>query len=67
MNVGGTSVKSDGVWNAVQQTYVKVNGVWTPIQAAYVKDSGVWTPVGGSFAPVFTTVSGLWGTDPRSY
>ena len=67
MAVGGISVKNGGVWNAVKQTYVKNGGVWAPVQAAYVKNGGVWTPVSGSFAPVFTTVSGSWGADPRSF
>lgn len=67
MNVGGGSVKYNGAWESVQRTYVKNSGIWQQVQATYVKDSGVWSPINGSFAPVFTTVSGLWGSDPRSY
>jgi len=67
INVGGGSVKYNGDWESVQKTYVKTNGVWQPVQATYIKDNGVWSPINGSFAPVFTTVSGFWGTDPRTY
>jgi len=67
MRVGGSSVKYNGTWAGVQKTYVKNAGLWQPVQATYVKNNGVWSPINGSFAPVFTTVSGSWGTDPRSY
>jgi len=67
MNVGGSSVKYNGNWESVQETYVKDAGLWKQVQATYVKNNGVWSPITGSFAPVFTTVSGFWGTDPRSY
>lgn len=67
MNVGGGSVKYNGDWESVQTTYVKNSGVWKQVQATYVKEGGVWSPINGSFAPVFTTVSGFWGSDPRTY
>lgn len=67
MKVGGGSVKYNDAWASVQKTYVKNSGVWKEVQATYIKDGGVWSPINGSFAPVFTTVSGFWGTDPRSY
>ena len=67
MNVGGGSIKVDGTWQGIQKTYVKTNGSWQPVQATYVKNNGVWSPINGSFAPVFTSVSGNWGSNPRSY
>jgi hypothetical protein len=67
MRVAGGSVKYNGTWPAIQTTYVKDAGLWKPVQATYVKNNGVWSPITGSFAPVFTTVSGLWGIDPRGY
>jgi len=67
MNVGGGSVKYNGNWESVQKTYVKNAGTWKAVQATYVKNGGTWSPINGSFAPVFTTVSGYWGTDPRGY
>jgi hypothetical protein len=67
MNVGGGSVKYNGNWESVQKTYVKNSGAWKEVQATYVKNNGVWSPINGSFAPVFTGLSGLWGTDPRPY
>jgi len=67
MAVGGSSVKYNDIWAGIQKTYVKNAGVWQPVQATYVNNGGTWSPINGSFAPVFTTVSGLWGTDPRSY
>jgi hypothetical protein len=67
MNVGGGSVKYNGAWASVQRTYVKNAGSWQAVQATYVKNNGIWSPINGSFAPTFTTVSGSWGTDPRSY
>jgi hypothetical protein len=67
MAVGGSSVKYNYIWAGIQKTYVKNAGGWQPVQATYVNNGGTWSPINGSFAPVFTTVSGLWGTDPRSY
>ena len=67
MRVGGGSVKYNDAWAGVQKTYIKNAGVWQPVQATYVNNGGTWSPINGSFAPVFTTVSGSWGTDPRSY
>jgi len=67
MTVGSSSVKYDGNWEPVQKTYVKNAGVWNAVQATYVKNGGTWSPINGSFAPAFTTVSGNWGSDPRSY
>ena len=67
MNVGGGSVKYNGNWESVQETYVKNAGDWKAVQATYVKNGGTWSPINGSFAPAFTTVSGNWGSDPRSY
>lgn len=67
MNISGTSIKYDGDWAEIQTTYVKNAGVWAPVKSIYVKNAGVWAPVNGSSAPVFSTVSGSWGTDPRAY
>jgi hypothetical protein len=67
MNIGSGSIKYNGNWELIEKTYVKTSGVWQPVQAAYTKINGVWSPIVGSFAPPFTTVSGSWGTDPRSY
>ena len=67
MTVGGGSVKYNGAWESVQKTYVKNAGAWKAVQATYVKNGGTWSPINGSFAPAFTTVSGSWGADPRSY
>lgn len=67
MNIGGGSVYHDGSWNSVQNTYVKDKDIWKQVKATYIKYGSVWTPVNGSFTPVITTVSGYWGTDPRSY
>jgi hypothetical protein len=67
MAVGGSSVKYNNIWSGIQKTYVNNAGVWKAVQATYVKNNGVWSPINGSFAPVVTTVSGSWGTDPRSY
>jgi hypothetical protein len=67
MNVGGGSVKYNGAWESVQKTYVKNAGAWKAVQATYVNNGGTWSPINGSFAPTFTTVSGSWGSDPRSY
>jgi len=67
MNVGGGSVKYNGAWESVQKTYVKNAGAWKAVQATYIKNGGTWSPINGSFAPTFTTVSGSWGADPRSY
>ena len=67
MTVGGGSVKYNSAWESVQKTYVKNAGAWKAVQATYVRNSGTWSPINGSFAPAFTTVSGLWGADPRSY
>lgn len=67
MSIGGSSVKYNGIWRGIQQTYVKNAGSWNAVQATYIKNGGTWLPVNGSFAPAFTTVSGSWGTDPRLY
>jgi len=67
MAVGGSSVKYNGDWATVQKTHIKHEGLWRQVQATYVKNNGAWKAVNGSFAPVFTTVSGYWGTDPRGY
>ena len=67
MQVGGGSIKYNGNWASVQKTYIKNSGVWKAVQATYVNNGGTWSPINGSFAPTFTTVSGSWGTDPRSY
>lgn len=63
--VPGTFVHTGGSFQPVIQTYVKLNNAWQPVQSTYVKKDGVWNMINGSSAPVFGTVSGRFGINPR--
>ncbi len=63
--VPGTFVHDGGSFQPVIQTFVNVNNVWKPVQATYIKKDGAWTTINGSEAPVFGTVAGRFGINPR--
>lgn len=63
--VPGTFVHDGVSFQPVIQTYVKLNNIWSPVKATYIKENGTWSAVNGSEAPVFGTVSGRFGINPR--
>lgn len=63
--VPGTFVHYGGSFQPVIQTYVKVNNAWQPVQSTYIKEGSTWATINGSEAPVFGTVSGQFGINPR--
>ena len=63
--VPGTFVHTGGSFQPVIQTYAKLNNIWSAVQATYVKQNGIWSTINGSEAPVFGTVSGRFGINPR--
>lgn len=64
--VPGTFVHTGGSFQPVIQTYAKLNDIWSPVKATYIKENGTWSAVNGSEAPVFGTVSGRFGINPRA-
>ena len=67
MNIGAASVKYNGAWNSVKNSWIKYQGSWTPIKSTWVKTGGVWQPVGGGSAPAVTTLDGYWGVLSRGF
>ena len=63
--VPGTFIHTNGSFQPVIQTYVKLSNEWNPVRGTYIKENGVWATVNGSEAPVFGTVSGKFGINPR--
>lgn len=66
-DVSGLYIKESGSFTPVNTTYVKNNNVWTPVQTIWIKDGGTWKQVQGGSPPVFTSVSGNFGINPRPY
>lgn len=60
--ITGIYVHDDIEFKPVGQVFVKQNDVWQAVRRTWIKQNGVWAPTEGSFAPIFSTVSGNYGT-----
>jgi hypothetical protein len=63
--VYGINVATNQGWQNVKDTYVKNNNTWSRVVAAWIKNDGQWEPLVGSFAPVFTSQTTLYGVNSR--
>jgi hypothetical protein len=62
----GVFVRDANTWKPVQDIYLRQNNIWQRVENNYIRDGAVWIQTRGANPPVFSSISGNWGRDPRS-
>jgi len=63
--ITGTYVHDGLNFKPVRQVHIKQNNVWQTVKRTWIKQNGVWAPTDGSFAPLFSTIVGNYGTPTK--
>lgn len=62
--VGGTSVFSNGGFQATKQIYIKIQDQWQPVNTTWIKQNGVWSATKGQSTIEFVGTAGDYGFWP---
>ena len=66
MDVPGIFVNQNGTYYPTKEIYVNDHGTWKIAHSVYINQNGAWVPVAGQQTTNFESISGGFGTVPRS-